>query len=405
MLARRIIPTIALALLISPAPAQPDPHTKPDLAIRAMTFNIEDVRTSDLLTDTNPRLKKIAEVIQRLRPNILLLNEIAYDAPGYPDVPDDSPPGSNAQRFVDLYLSVPQADDLDPITYTTYMPPSNTGIHTNLDLDHDDRLVTAYPHPDPSDEFGNPSRQTTDGRAYANDCYGFGTFPGQYSMALLVDPRLTIDTDHIRTFQTYRWSDLPGASRPQNPDDTPFHTDHVWDELRLSSKNHADIPITLPNGATLHALISHPTPPAFDGPEQRNKRRNLDEIRFWNLYLQDSTSIYDDHTTRGGLDPDAHFIIMGDLNADPDEGSSFDNPIGKHLLTNHRLADDPHPTSEIPIDRLDPDDTSRFRLRVDYVLPSEHLKVINTGIYRHGAGDHFPTDHFPVWIELAVPAP
>ena len=30
---------------------------------------------------------------------------------------------------------------------------------------------------------------------------------------------------------------------------------------------------------------SHPTPPAFDGPEDRNGRRNHDEIRFWSDYL------------------------------------------------------------------------------------------------------------------------
>jgi endonuclease/exonuclease/phosphatase family metal-dependent hydrolase len=404
MLAHRALTALALALLISTTHAHSEP-TEPDLAIRVMTFNIEDVRTSDLLDDTNPRLKRIAEIIQRLRPNILLLNEIAYDAPGYPSIPDDATPGSNADRFVEHFLSVPQAEGLAPITYTTHMPPSNTGIHTGLDLDQDDRLVTAYPDPEPSDAQGNPPRQTPEARAYANDCFGFGTFPGQYAMALLVDPRLTIDTDRIRTFQMYKWSDLPGASRPTNPDGTPFHSDEQWAALRLSSKTHADIPVTLPNGATIHALISHPTPPAFDGPEHRNKRRNLDEIRFWSLYLADSSAIIDDQGNPGGLDRGAQFIIMGDLNADPDEGSSLDNPIANHLLPAPGLASDPRPTSDIAIDRLDPDDTSMFRLRVDYILPSEHLRVTGSGIFRHGAPDDFPTDHFPVWAELIVPAP
>ena len=35
---------------------------------------------------------------------------------------------------------------------------------------------------------------------------------------------------------------------------------------------------------TVHFLVSHPTPPVFDGPEDRNGPRNYDEIRFWADY-------------------------------------------------------------------------------------------------------------------------
>ncbi len=38
---------------------------------------------------------------------------------------------------------------------------------------------------------------------------------------------------------------------------------------RLSSKSHWDVPINV-NGRVLHVLASHPTPPVFDGPEDRN---------------------------------------------------------------------------------------------------------------------------------------
>ena len=50
-------------------------------------------------------------------------------------------------------------------------------------------------------------------------------------------------------------------------------------------------------GKTVHFLVSHPTPPVFDGPEDRNGTRNFDEIRFWADYVIPSRSgyIYDDN--------------------------------------------------------------------------------------------------------------
>jgi hypothetical protein len=49
-------------------------------------------------------------------------------------------------------------------------------------------------------------------------------------------------------------------------------------------------------GKTIHVLASHPTPPTFDGAEDRNGKRNHDEIRFWRDYISEKTSnyIYDD---------------------------------------------------------------------------------------------------------------
>ena len=50
--------------------------------------------------------------------------------------------------------------------------------------------------------------------------------------------------------------------------------------MRLSSKSHWDVPVNI-GGQIIHLLASHPTPPIFDGIEDRNGRRNHDEIRFW----------------------------------------------------------------------------------------------------------------------------
>ncbi len=57
--------------------------------------------------------------------------------------------------------------------------------------------------------------------------------------------------------------------------------------LRLSSKSHWDIPLQI-GGAIVHVLTAHPTPPVFDGPEDRNGCRNHDEIRLWSDYIDPS---------------------------------------------------------------------------------------------------------------------
>ena len=80
----------------------------------------------------------------------------------------------------------------------------------------------------------------------------------------------------VRTFQNFRWQDMPGSLLP-----TDFYDEQEQAILRLSSKSHWDVPIQVERNRTVHFLVSHPTPPTFDGPEDRNGRRNHDEIRFW----------------------------------------------------------------------------------------------------------------------------
>ncbi len=387
-----LIQALALLLLAQPAP----------LTLRVATFNVEDLRSEDLARDDAPRVKRLAEVIQRLRPNIILINEIAYDmpgAPGSPGVSESKSPGLNAQRFIDHYLSKPQARGVEPLKLKAFMAASNTGMPSGLDLDNDG-TIASQPPPVPTPD-GSPGRPSEDARKFGNDCWGFGTFPGQYAMALLVDERLTIDEANARTFRLLPWDYMPGAFLPTTADHKPWFSDEELKLARLSSKSHWDVPVKLTNGSTLHVLCSHPTPPAFDGPEQRHKKRNHDEIRFWADYLDDQPWIVDDLNKPGGLPPRTPFVILGDLNADPDEGDSFKNPM-KLLLANPRLKKHPAPTSEITIKGLDPDDTSRFKLRVDYVLTDRDQ--VASGVWRENH-DTFPSDHFPVWADITVPPP
>lgn len=381
--------------------------------IRVATFNIEDVRTSELRNGDTPRLKRLAEVIQRIRPNVILLNEIAYDMAGGPDVIEGDAPGQNGQRFAELYLGVSQGKGLEPLRMRAFMAPVNTGVPSGFDLDNDGSVTTTYPATVRGMDEELRRKNEELGRKYGNDCWGYGTFPGQYGMALLVDERLEIEEGKVRTFRLMPWDYMPGAFLPAGAEGTgSWYSEEEREKVRLSSKSHWDVPVRMPNGTVVHFLCSHPTPPAFDGSEERNKRRNHDEIRFWADYVEGQPYIVDDANVGGGLGRGKAFVILGDLNADPRKGNKFKEPIRTVLGSVSRLNMEVVPTASVDVPGLESTDTALFKLRVDYVLPSKDFEVRQSGIWRDvptggdgGGKMDFPSDHFPVWMDLVVPAP
>ncbi len=223
---------------------------------RFATFNaslnraVEGELVADLSTPDDVQAQAVAEVIQRVRPDVLLINEFDFDAEGLA-----------ARLFQQNYLSVGH-NGARPIAYRyRFVAPSNTGIPSGFDLDNNGAV-------------GGP-----------NDAFGFGAYPGQFGMA--VYSRYPILRHHVRTFQHFLWKDMPGALLPDDPA-TPAPADwYSAEELavfRLSSKSHWDVPV-LVGGKVIHTLVSHPTPPVFDGPEDRNGTRNHDEIRLWADYV------------------------------------------------------------------------------------------------------------------------
>lgn len=380
-------------------------NTSSPVTIRVATFNIEDLRTEELVEPISDRVRQTAEVIQRIRPNIILINELAYDMRGGPGFDEDAGPGANAGRLANL-LAIEIREGVAPLSMNAFTADTNTGRASGFDLDRNGEIVSLIPPPS--------MEQTDEARAFGGDAWGFGTFPGQYGMALLVDDRLKIRDKYVRTFRLFPWSRMPNALLPErSPEEGEEASEAplMWYEgeagtlFRLSSKSHWDIPVELPNGSVVHVLASHPTPPAFDGDEARNRKRNHDEIRFWADYIDNAEYILDDNRRPGGLPARSHFVIVGDLNADPDEGSSWNDPIGEFLLGSRWIGPDPSPTSPLSVEGLDADDTARFGLRVDYVLPSKTLEVTRTGVWRYPvrADGSFPSDHFPVWADLVVP--
>ena len=361
-------------------------------SVRFATFNASMNRgaagelAAALRGGGDPQIAKVAEIIRAVDPDVIAINEFDY--------------GEGLDRaFVGNYL-----DDAYPFSF---IAPSNTGLATGLDLD--------------GDSIAGSEPGTIE---LARDSHGFGMFEGQYGMLVL--SRHEIVVEDVRTFRTFRWRDMPGARLPVRPDGTPFYSDEALDVLRLSSKSHWDVPVRI-GGEVVHFLVSHPTPPVFDGPEDRNGARNADEIRFWSDYVAGAEYIHDDSGRKGGLAIGAHFVIAGDLNADPADGESVPGAIRQ--LLDHPLVD----ASVTPqsaggaaaaaaqggansthlgdprFDTADFDDDAPGNLRVDYVLPSTGLEVVAAGVFwplegAPGAAWLDASDHRPVWIEVTLPA-
>ncbi|HXU98112.1 MAG TPA: endonuclease/exonuclease/phosphatase family protein [Jiangellaceae bacterium] len=400
-LARSALLVASIALLVplaGPAQAQDDRDT-----VRFATFNASLNRNfagqlrADLSTPGNAQAATVAEIIQRVRPEVLLINEFDFDPIA-------------ADLFRTNYLEVSH-NGAEPIRYDhLFIAPSNTGIPSGFDLNNNGVI-------------GGP-----------DDAFGFGFFPGQFGMLVL--SQHPIDTADIRTFQHFLWKDMPGALLPDDPA-TPapadWYSPEELDVFRLSSKSHWDVPI-LVDGKTVHFLVSHPTPPVFDGPEDRNGTRNFDEIRFWADYITPGTSaryIYDDEGQGGGLQPGASFVIAGDQNSDPLDGDSIPGAI-QQLIEHPRVNTKITPDSEGAVeqsalqgganlthlsdprfDTADFADTAPGNLRADYVLPSKNLRSDDAAVFWPLSTDPlfrlvgtfpFPSsDHRLVWVDVSVP--
>lgn len=361
-------------------------------ALRVATYNLMDARTDAIKAGDDERLRTIAATIQAIHPDILVINEMDYEQPGTPGYVDGDPIGQNAKRFAENYLSVAQREGLEALDYHAYMFATNTGLLTGFDLDNDGTIADA-------------DTALQDERAYGGDCYGFGEYPGKYAFALFVRSDFEVDEASVRSFQNLRWSAMPDALAPTDPEtDKPFYTDEEWAALRLSSKNHVDIVVKVDTGETIHFLLSHPTPPVFDGKEDRNGKRNHDEIRLWGDYLNGESYLVDDQGATGGLAPGENFLIMGDMNSDLDEGDSVDNPMGTFIFSNPRVAKDyiPRAPANSPkIPKLSRDDTAHFGARIDYIVRSVGLRARAAGVVRPlwPEAEH-SSDHLPVWLDL-----
>jgi hypothetical protein len=418
---RTLLLAVAAVLLLAPA-ATATPE-KSD-SVRFATFNLslnrgaagqlaDHLAHPEVDDQSRRQARNNAEVIQRVRPDVLLINEFDFDP-------------AAVGLFQDNFLGRSQNGSMSIRYPHSFIAPSNTGIPTGMDLFNDGSV-------------GGP-----------NDAYGFGLFPGHFGM--VVYSKYPILRDQVRTFQLFRWKDMPGALLPDDPRTAApadWYSPAELEIFRLSSKSHWDIPILI-NGKVVHFLVSHPTPPVFDDPNpfqlhipvgvDFNGRRNHDEIRFWADYISpgsQSRYIYDDSGRYGGLKPGERFVIAGDQNSDPVDGDSVEGAIQQlieHPLVNVKVTPESAGGPEAAalqgganashdgdprFDTADFNDSAPGNLRADYVLPRKNLKILDsavfwpvqsdpffrlTGIFslaNWGQVGGFPTsDHRLVWVDV-----
>ncbi|MCA0042018.1 endonuclease/exonuclease/phosphatase family protein [Celeribacter sp. ASW11-22] len=298
----------------------------------------------ELLSKDDAEIHAVAEWIETTSPDVLLLTRFDTDMDGH------------AARAFAATLGYPYV----------FSRWGNSGMETRRDLDKDGRT-------------GEPE-----------DAQSYGHFRGQGGMVLL--SRLRILLDDVRDFSEMLWRDLPANNIPAD-----YFDEDDLSVLRLSSTGHWDVPIQW-GGHEVHLLMYAATSPVFDGAEDRNGRRNADETRFWSLYLD------------GALDsvPPDPVILLGNSNLDPVDGEG-QHEVMKALLANPRLQD-PKPSSSHGLENANPEhagdpslDTADWsdpipgNLRVNYVLPSSDLTVVDSGV------EWAETDpqHGLVWVDIA----
>lgn len=387
--------------------------------IRVATYNVAMYRKqsfelgNEIETGASKQAKQIAEVIQRVRPEILLINEIDYE--------------ENSTRlpeaFCKLYLEKGQ-NGQQPIRYPYFFyRPVNTGVDSGEDLDRDGKR-------------GGPA-----------DAHGFGRYPGQYGMLLL--SRFPINEAKSHTFQKVLWKDLPGHHFPIVPTTgESFYPKALEAKLRLSSKSFWDVCVEIPSrvrrdapkssldseGALqrtlpMHLLCSHPTPPGFDGPEDRNGWRNHDEIGLIARYIDGEANRWglkdDAGVSCSGMLTDQLCVVLGDLNADPKDGGSKPEAINQ-LLKHPRLQGKFTPASDGGVaaaakhQKLNANqkgnashDTANFsqdgyaNMRADYVIPSKGVQIVDGGVFwprpgEPGAEAIKGSDHRLVWVDVKL---
>jgi hypothetical protein len=313
-------------------------------SVRVATWNVALARPGpglllrDIRSDADPRMAALADILAKVAPDILLLQGVDHDR--------------DLMALTALRDRIARAG---PVYPHVFAPQPNSGWPTGLDMDGDGRR-------------GGPG-----------DAQGYGAFSGQGGMALL--SRHPIDTGAARDWSALLWRDLPGALLPE-VDGRPFPSEETQAVQRLSSVGHWEVSVTLPEGR-LTILAFHAAPPVFDGPEDRNGRRNADEIRLWQHILDG----------RFGPAPEAPFVIAGVANLDPARGEGRHEAI-RALLRDPRVQD---PLPDLATARW----PQTGPLRVSYLLPSAGLTVTDAGLHLTPEDD-LTGPHRLVWVDLTI---
>ncbi|MGL5949629.1 MAG: endonuclease/exonuclease/phosphatase family protein [Aeromonas sp.] len=323
------------------------------------------------------QIRNVAEIIQRTRPDVLLLNEVNNRGSG------DAQDLRDLQLFNDNYLKHAQHDDVEAIDYA-----HRRSFATNTGLGRTDGR-----------DLNNNGKKNE-----PEDAWGYGSFHGQYAFAVLSQHPFG---SGMRSFQDFKWQDMP---TPYGKNVGEWGRD-IWNAFPLSSKNHVDLPINIQRSGqdeTIHFLISHPTPPIG---ASYNVQRNAAEVAFWHFYINDELG-----SALSGLDNEDKFVIAGDLNADPYDGDGDIEAI-QALLDDARINPEVSNGALLPTSSGGDRDTSISNLRLDYVLPSANLTATASGVFwpsesedgyhlvndpELGEDKGVSSDHRLVWVDVQI---
>nr|WP_246133107.1 endonuclease/exonuclease/phosphatase family protein [Paracoccus aurantiacus] len=331
-----LLTTILAAALASPAAAE---------TIRIASFDPELTRKGpglllrDIQSGKDNQVLAVAMVIAKVNPDVLLLTGFDWD---------------HDRAALRAFTQLMARSGVD---YPYLLAPqTNRGMASGADLDNDGRL------------------------AEADDSQGWGSFTGQNGMAILS----RIPLGNVVDYSEGLWRDMPGnlIGDALSPEAKTVQ--------RLSTSGHWDVELL--TDPPLHVLAFAATAPVFDGPEDRNGRRNHDEIAFWQTHL-----------------PNAPFVIAGNANLDPVDGDGRHEAI-RNLIENKRISDarpasaggaaaaDAGQSGDPALDTADWPDDGPGNLRVTYLLPSRALRVTGSGVV-------WPTDEEPLYQAAAVASP
>lgn len=213
----------------------------------------------------------------------------------------------------------------------------NSGLITDIDLDGDGRTRGA------------------------RDAMGYGRFAGDGGQAILSRYPISLMADHSDAL----WIDTPGSLIAD--------TDPGRDIQRLASTAFWAVAVDAPD-TPVTLLTIGATPPVFDGPEDRNGRRNHDEVLFWTHWMDDLPG---------------HRVVIGYLNLDPDRGDGL-RRAAQTLLADPRLQDPLPGQPTVTWDSTGP-------MRVSYILPDASLTVIDAGIM---PPDDNAGPHALIWVDV-----
>lgn len=327
--------------------------------LRIASFNTELSRKGpglllrDIERGDDTQIQAVVALIAEIKPDILSLQGIDWDY------------GSLALKALERRFA--GAGHAFPYLFARQ---PNSGLTSALDLDGDQRL---------------------DG---PGDSQGFGNYTGRGGIAVL--SRLPIRQHSVTDLTSFLWRDLPGATLPRHLDGSPFPSTEAQAIQRLSATAHWALPIGLSDGRDLMLLTFQATPPLFDGPEQRNLLRNRDEIRLWQRYLDQALPAPYDNP------PSQCFVLAGGANLDPQTGAG-DHQTIIDLLNDPRLQD-PRPRSpQAGLNTVHWPEAGQ--MRVDYLLPSQDLKVLDAGVVWPETPDSpaaTASRHRLIWVDLSL---